>query len=561
MGPVVTRYRSVGDTNAGQVRQNNEDAYHHDDERGIYVVIDGMGGHAAGEVAADIAKREVQARLERQTDSVERRIREAIGNANNAIFKSSQDNPEQHGMACVLTVAVVKDGKATVGHVGDTRLYKVTLKGGARITKVTRDHSPVGELEDRGEITEFQAMAHPRRNEVFRDVGSQPYGIDDLEFIDITEVPFEPDTAILMCSDGLTDALTKSEIERVIESNAGSMGSIVRELVDRAIEKGKDNITVVWVEGPEFAVGVAPRRPQRDAAITERNGRTTRSVLPIDDEIPRPASSFDLPVWAWLIIGSGIVAALIVGAGIYLRKSQQPDPPPVVALGPRVWTVAPEGADHTSISGALAVANPGDTIEVDSGEYVESVVLKSGVNITGKRAYAAIIVPAGPGSKGISGSDVRDVKIAGLTVRGDPRTPFDVGILIRGGSVSIEKVQISGAAQAGVRFEGGATGAIVGCYIHHNAGPGVVLADGAVPAVRENTISDNGRLRRQPGLLILSGLPVHVAGNTFMDNGGGPAWVAGAVDPNIQTQNRFSLDGKPNPNARVRSIPLQGGRR
>ena len=132
---------------------------------------------------------------------------------------------EWNGMACVLTAAVVNDNRAVVGHVGDTRLYKVTARDRTQLQKITRDHSPVGELEDRGEITEAEAMAHPQRNEVFRDVGSQEFGIDDLDFIDITEIKLDPDSALLMCSDGLTDALTKAEITRIVDDNIGSPNS------------------------------------------------------------------------------------------------------------------------------------------------------------------------------------------------------------------------------------------------------------------------------------------------------------------------------------------------
>ncbi len=93
--------------------------------------------------------------------------------------------PEWHGMACVLTVAVVEDGRAIVGHVGDTRLYK--LRNG-RIEKATRDHSPVGEREDAHELSEVEAMRHPRRNEVYRDVGSEPHDALDPDFIDLHEI-------------------------------------------------------------------------------------------------------------------------------------------------------------------------------------------------------------------------------------------------------------------------------------------------------------------------------------------------------------------------------------
>ena len=144
--------------------------------------MDGMGGHQAGEKAAEIAVERIRVRLERQTGSVEQRLREAITLANNAIYESAQNKPEWKGMACVLTAAVVENGQVTVGHVGDSRLYKI--KRGT-IEKITHDHSPVGEREDNGELTETEAMQHPRRNEVYRDVGSEERTPDDEGFIDI----------------------------------------------------------------------------------------------------------------------------------------------------------------------------------------------------------------------------------------------------------------------------------------------------------------------------------------------------------------------------------------
>jgi len=99
-------------------------------------------------------------------------------------------------MACVLTVAVLDNGTAVVGHVGDSRLYH--LRRG-EIRKITHDHSPVGEREDKGEIGETEAMRHPRRNEVFRDVGSEEHEPDDANFIEIQRIPFDAESALLLC--------------------------------------------------------------------------------------------------------------------------------------------------------------------------------------------------------------------------------------------------------------------------------------------------------------------------------------------------------------------------
>src|SRR5260370_34020876 len=106
-------------------------------------------------------------------------------------------------MACALTGALLDGQEATVGHVGDSRLYKITR---GLLEKITRDHSPVGEMEDQKAITEDEAMAHPRRNEVFRDVGSAPHAPDDPGFTDAYTVAAGPDRCLLRCSSGATAA-------------------------------------------------------------------------------------------------------------------------------------------------------------------------------------------------------------------------------------------------------------------------------------------------------------------------------------------------------------------
>ena len=152
---VKTNVRSAGASDPGRVRSNNEDAFHVDAERGIFLVVDGIGGQAGGEKAAEIAVQRVRARLERQTGSVEQRVREAITMANNEILKVARADPEFDGMACVLTLVVLENGTAVVGHVGDSRLYQVRR---SEIRKITHDHSPVGEREDEGDLTELDAM-------------------------------------------------------------------------------------------------------------------------------------------------------------------------------------------------------------------------------------------------------------------------------------------------------------------------------------------------------------------------------------------------------------------
>jgi len=241
--------RSGVASDSGRVRELNEDRSFVDDERGIYLVVDGVGGHAGGDFAAEIALEVIAAELGEGPD-VEARIRRAITAANNEICTKATSDPSLRGMGCVLTLAVLREGRMTVGHVGDSRLYLI-WNGGLR--KLTSDHSPVGEREDRGELSEEEAMLHPRRHEVFRDVGSHPRDVADEDFIEVREFVFKPDAAVLLCSDGLTDMLTSPEILAIVEHYDGDPQQTARELVEAANEAGGlDNITAVFVAGPDF---------------------------------------------------------------------------------------------------------------------------------------------------------------------------------------------------------------------------------------------------------------------------------------------------------------------
>ena len=269
----------------GRVRTNNEDLPVLDAERGVFGVIDGVGGHAAGELAAAIARDVILQRLARPLGTPAERVREAIAIANNEIFRRAASEPALAGMTCVVTLAVVADGRVTVGHVGDSRLYKLRPSG---LRKLTHDHSPVGEREDAHEIGEIEAMHHPRRHEVFRDVGSALRDKDEPDYVEVIDDTFEDDAAILVCSDGLTDMIPSTTIERVVRLHAGDAAAVTTALVAAANEAGgRDNVTVVYAEAPGFAAafkaGTAAvpvmRRRQRlmQRAWSRRAGRWARA--------------------------------------------------------------------------------------------------------------------------------------------------------------------------------------------------------------------------------------------------------------------------------------------
>ena len=245
-------------TDTGLVRDRNEDRYWIDAARGVFLVVDGVGGQAAGEVAAQTAVDAIRESIFQPGDA-EARIRNAIAHANNRIFESAVGPLE--GMACVLTLAVVEEDEVIIGHVGDSRLYLI-WRGAMR--KLTSDHSPVGEDEDAGVLAEEQAMQHPRRNEVFRDVGSRRRGPDDQDFIEIRRCRFRADAALLLCSDGLTDLLTAARVRAIVERYDGDPAQVAADLVEAANEAGGlDNVTALFVAGEEFRG--APVRPRSGA--------------------------------------------------------------------------------------------------------------------------------------------------------------------------------------------------------------------------------------------------------------------------------------------------------
>lgn len=242
--------RSAAVTDPGRMRAENQDRSYIDDNLGVFLVIDGLGGHAAGEKAAETALEVICAELETETSDPAQRIRGAIAAANNRIWDLAQENEDWRGMACVLTLAVMTGDRVTVGHVGDSRLY---LIWNGTMRKLTSDHSPVGEREDRGELTESEAMLHPRRHEVFRDVGTRRREPGEEDFVEMKEFQFKPDAAMLLCSDGLSDLVTTAEMSGIIDRYNGDADRIAHDLVDAANRAGgKDNITAVFVAGRDF---------------------------------------------------------------------------------------------------------------------------------------------------------------------------------------------------------------------------------------------------------------------------------------------------------------------
>ena len=478
--------RVAGDSHPGLHREINEDRFHYDPLRGIFMVVDGVGGHAAGEQAADIAVSMLRARLERETGPVDERIREAITIANNEIHRRASLRPEWKGMACVLTVAIVENGRATIGHVGDTRLYK--LRQG-RIAKVTLDHSPVGEREDSNELSEAEAMRHPRRNEVYRDVGSELHEQSDPGFIDVIDVPFEPDAALLLCSDGLTDLVPSATIAKVVRDYAGHPNEIVRALIDAANDAGgKDNVTVVYAEAPQFAT-----------AVGDQSSAEVAVDRPARVEEPRRSSRWLTAVLLLLIVAAAAYAAF------WTRDVWLPQtgllPAPATAVSQRV--VVPTGG---SIAEALQRATAGTTVMVEPGEYRERLRLPSRVNVVSRIPRAAVIRLPGGASEAeaaVIAADIEGAAFTGFRIVGDSATPLGTGIFVRDADVAVSDIEVTGAKNAAIEFSGGAGASMTACFVHDNPGTGLAVRAGAAPRIAHNYLAKNGLAQQSSGAVIV----------------------------------------------------------
>ena len=240
----------------GQKRTNNEDAFIAqtiwDGNNVLAVAIDGVGGYEGGEVAAAIAKASIVEYLESFPNGERANLlKQAVVEANNNIFNSRAES-EYKKMSCVLTAILVevKRGLVHMAHIGDTRLY---LYHQSEIKKLSHDHSLVGYREEVGELTEEEAMHHPQRNIIGRDMGSK-YMEMNTDQVEMATFQLRANSVLLLCSDGLSDMITSSMMSDIL-STSMTLEEKAKGLVDKAnSEGGKDNITVVLVEytGEDF---------------------------------------------------------------------------------------------------------------------------------------------------------------------------------------------------------------------------------------------------------------------------------------------------------------------
>jgi protein phosphatase len=230
----------------GRARSNNEDSVATDPGAQLAVLADGMGGYNAGEVASNMATSFIRSELGRwlreagpqASDAEVRRAMDiCVDNANRAIFDASNSNPQYAGMGTTLVVAVFRDGRLLLGHVGDSRCYR--LRGG-RLTQLTRDHSLLQEQIDAGLITPEQATFSANKNLVTRAVG-----VESSVQLETHQHDLQADDLFLLCSDGLSDMLPDAAIAQILLGHTALEGTSQALIAAANDAGGRDNISVV----------------------------------------------------------------------------------------------------------------------------------------------------------------------------------------------------------------------------------------------------------------------------------------------------------------------------
>lgn len=243
---MIIAWEAAGATDVGRLRRGNEDNFHLDAQNGIFLVADGMGGHAAGEVASELVSRTMAESLVRVLEqgmdgtAVEAALRQAVLLAHNRILHCCDEDPRTRGMGTTLTCCVLsQDGSAHLAHIGDSRLYR--LREG-HLEPITHDHTWVQQEIDAGRLPPSAAGTHPLSHILTRVLSD-----DVTPAADILSVEVAPGDLLLLCSDGLYNMLPDPAIAEVLNQPL-QLADQVGMLIDAANEAGGvDNVTVLLV--------------------------------------------------------------------------------------------------------------------------------------------------------------------------------------------------------------------------------------------------------------------------------------------------------------------------
>lgn len=310
-------------TDVGRVRDHNEDNFCAVPEDGLWVVADGMGGHAAGEVASAIATEHIVSEVGRGTS-----LCSAVGGAHRAIIAAAHEGRGTLGMGCTVVALRLFGCDFEVAWVGDSRAY---LWDGC-LQPLTRDHSFVQQLIDSGSITEGEARVHPQRSII-----TQALGAKDLHQVQVDSVTGRllKGQSIMLCSDGLTGEVEDEQIAAILQ-NAGSEEQAVESLISAANDNGgSDNITVVLVSAPEEA----------PVKLESRKGDTVPIDVTLLKQIARSKRRY-----RWLLgllVLLLLVFAVVGGVRWWQRAVNSVAPEPVIGTGCAPFQNEASGVEFT----------------------------------------------------------------------------------------------------------------------------------------------------------------------------------------------------------------------
>ena len=234
-------------TDIGRVREQNQDYFYiseETEEPKIYILADGMGGYKGGEIASRLATESAQKyiqnnfeRITKEKEEILKLVKSAVEYANMVVYEKSKEVPELEGMGTTLEVCLIYNNKAYIGHVGDSRIYRIRKDV---IRKLTKDHSYVQKLVEDKKITREEAKTHPKKNMLIKALGCTPYVEPDIRARN-----FEKGDVFIMCSDGLTNMVEENRIYTLITQDINSAADKLIEEANMA--GGIDNITIIII--------------------------------------------------------------------------------------------------------------------------------------------------------------------------------------------------------------------------------------------------------------------------------------------------------------------------
>ena len=306
-------------SDVGRVRDGNEDAFLVDERMGLVAVADGMGGHRAGEVASATAIESLRANVASGMP-----IRDAIANANQAVFTKAEHDESLQGMGTTVTAGTLATGDTLlVGHVGDSRLY--LLRGGD-LHRVTDDHSLVEELVREGRLTPEQAAVHPQRSTITRALG-----VDASVDVDVYPIQLRVGDRLVFCSDGLTTMVRDENIATVLRRERDPQRAANQLVADANEAGGEDNVTVVVVDAEpgeslvERPAALPPELAHLDAdddgSRPEPEGERMRVAEPAPPPRRRRIGRAALRVALWALPILAVLGLAVGVAGWYARRT------------------------------------------------------------------------------------------------------------------------------------------------------------------------------------------------------------------------------------------------